>query len=558
MVPRGAALIAVMLAATACAPSPPPPAIAPARGGTAVIAWQEPATLHPFYSTATQTNALVYEVAVEGLVRTDPGGSLVPVLAIAVPTLANGDVTLLPEGRMAVRYVLRPNVTWSDGAPLTSADIRFTWQSVVRDPLVASREGYDLIEGVDTPDERTAVVRYREPYPAYATRFDALLPRHALEGVDPSKTDYPRRPLGTGPFVISEFVSGDHITADRNPRYRDAARPYLDHLVFRFVSSVEAAKAQLRAGEVHVAASLSEADVAELEQEKAIAIESGPSPSVETLGFRLATPGTSIEASAPHPVLGDLAVRRALLLATPKTSIVERLLGGRARPGTTEIPLGWAAPQGLAQESYDPAKAARVLDDAGWLKGSDGVRVRAGVRAKLTIVSTTGNRLREQIEQVLVDEWRAIGVDLAIRNVPSAILTGSWQSGGVRKRGDFDVLLAQAGLAFGATDPQSYLSQRRRCASIPRADNGGAGANYERFCDPRADRLLDEAGRTLDDTRRRALYVQLLALVDSAVPNVYLFDRGRFDAHRIDVGGLRANGWDVLTWNVAEWYRASR
>src|SRR6266540_3388367 len=213
MVPRGAALIAVMLAATACAPSPPPPA------------------------TATQTNALVYEVAVEGLVRTDPGGSLVPVLAIAVPTLANGDVTLLPEGRMAVRYVLRPNVTWSDGAPLTSADIRFTWQSVVRDPLVASREGYNLIEGVDTPDERTAVVRYREPYPAYATRFDALLPRHALEGVDPSKTDYPRRPLGTGPFVISEFVSGDHITADRNPRYRDAARPYLDHLVFRFVSS---------------------------------------------------------------------------------------------------------------------------------------------------------------------------------------------------------------------------------------------------------------------------------------------------------------------------------
>ncbi len=115
----------------------------------------------------------------------------------------------------------------------------------------------------------------------------------------------------------------------------------------------------------------------------------------------------------------------------------------------------------------------------------------------------------------------------------------------MRKRGDFDVLLAQTGLSLGATDPQSYLSQRRRCASMPRADNGGAGANYERFCDPRVDRLLDEAGRTLDDARRRDLYAQLLTLVDSAVPDVYLFDRGRFDAHRIDVEGLRANGWDV-------------
>src|SRR2546430_9850880 len=220
------ACLALITAACAAAPiTRQPAAPSPTRGGTAVVAWQEPSTLHPFYSTGTITNALVYDVAVEGLVRIDPDGSAIPVLARDVPTLANGGVQLTPQGAMTVRYALRPNVVWSDGVALSSADVKFTWQTVMHDPLVATREGYDLIDDVETPDDLTAIVRYRQPYPAYATRFDALLPRHVLEGQDASKTDYPRRPIGTGPFVITEFASGDHLPAERKPRYLHAGRP---------------------------------------------------------------------------------------------------------------------------------------------------------------------------------------------------------------------------------------------------------------------------------------------------------------------------------------------
>ncbi|TME26241.1 MAG: peptide ABC transporter substrate-binding protein [Chloroflexi bacterium] len=537
------ACLALITAGCAAAPiAQRPAATSRARGGTAVVAWQEPSTLHPFYSTGTITNALVYGVAIEGLVRIDPDGNPSAVLARDVPTIANGGVQLTPEGTMTVRYALRPNVVWSDGVALSSADVTFTWQSVMHDPLVATREGYDLIDDVETPDDLTAIVRYRQPYPAYATRFDALLPRHVLEGQDASRTDYPRRPIGTGPFVITEFASGDHVTAERNPRYRDAARPFLDRVIFRFVGSVDAAKAQLRTGEVDVAASLGEADVPELEADRQIRVETAPSPAVETLAFNVER-------------VGDTALRRALLQATPKERIVEKLLFAKSRAGRSEIPIGWASPA-LAQDGYDPSRAARTLDDAGWATGPDGIRAKDGRRASLSIVSTTGNKLREQVEQVLLDEWRAIGVEATIHNVPNAVLTGSWQTGGVRKRGDFDVVLAQTGLSFGASDPQSYLAQRRRCASIPRADNNGAGANYERACDPRVDALLDEAGRTLDQARRRDLYAQALAAIDATVPDIYLFDRGRFDAHRATLGGVRTNGWDVLTWNVAEWYRS--
>ena len=461
-------------------------------------------------------------------------------------------MNLDPAGGMSVRWTLRPGIRWSDGMPLTSADVRFTWRAVMTDPRVASREGYDRIADVDTPDDLTAIVRYRTIDVAFATRFDALLPRHLLDGADAAAlTAYSRAPLGTGPFRITEFVSADHVTAERNPNYRVAGRPYVDRIFFRFVSSVDVAKVQLRAGEVDAALSLSEADAAELEREPEVRIASATSPSVETLAFELARPG---DPGTPHPVLGDVAVRRALLFATPKARIVERLLLGRTRPGTSELPIGWAAPAGLAQEAYDPDRSKRLLEGAGWVAGADGIRTKDGVRAAIRVVSTTGNRLREQVEQVLVDEWRAVGVDLSIRNVPNTTLTGSWQSGGVRKKGDFDVLLAQAGLGPGSTDPQSYLAQRHRCDAIPRAENDGAGANYERFCEPRVDTLLDEAGRTLDTERRRALYAEVLGTLNDRVVAIWLYDRGRYDAFRARVAGYASNGWDVTTWNAEDWY----
>src|SRR2546428_414319 len=427
------ALVAIALLSAGCAPATTPSfsTDAPRRGGTVVFAWQQPETLHPLYSTGTQTNALVYRLAVEGLVGIGPDGEPYPALAEEVPTTANGGVALT-GGVMTVRYRLREGITWSDGAPLTAEDVRFTWRTITSDPRVATREGYDQIDAIDVADLRTAIVRYRGIYPAYATRFDALLPRHLLEGAVP--------------------------------------------------------------------------------------------------------------------------VVRALVRGTRKAGIVEKLLLGRAGAGTSGIPVGWAAAPGLAQEPYDPDAARRMLEDAGWRAGADGIRRKGDVRAAVRMVSTTGNKLREQVEQVLVDEWRAVGVEATIRNVPSSVLTAGWQSAGIRKRGDFDVLLANAGLGIGSTDPQSYLAQRHRCASIPRAENQGAGANYERFCDERVDRLLDEAGATLDLARRRAAYAEVLRVLNERVVAIWLFDRGRYDAFRSRIGGYRSNGWDVVTWNAQEWF----
>src|SRR5207244_555214 len=167
-------LLTLLLAVTigTCGPQRAPAG----SGGTLVFAWQEPETLHPFYSTGTQTNALVYRVAVEGLVGVPPEGTPRPVLATEIPSTANGAARLDDAGGMVVRWTIRDGVRWSDGAPLTSADVRFTWRTVMSDPRVATREGYDRMADVETPDERTVVVRYRAIDVAYATRFDPPLP----------------------------------------------------------------------------------------------------------------------------------------------------------------------------------------------------------------------------------------------------------------------------------------------------------------------------------------------------------------------------------------------
>lgn len=551
--------IAAILGLGACGGGGGAPASAtPVKGGTMTVAiWQEPNTLYPYYATQT-VSTLVYEIALEGLVRVLPDGSYAPVLAREVPTSGNGDVKVAPDGkRMDVTYHLRPGLKWADGQAVTSDDVRFTWQTIMKDPKVTSRGGYDQITAIDTPDPLTAVVHYGSIYAAFASRFSSsvgqpILPRHVLEKeADISKSDFVRLPFGTGPFKITEFKSADHITAERNPNYREAGKPHLDRIIFRSVPSREVAVAQLKAGEVDAMWNLLEAQLPDLARQTDIAVRAVASPSVERLEFNLARPGNPADPSVPHPVLGDVNLRHALVLATPKKRLVDKLLYGKATVAQSTLSIGWAAPRDVHQDDYNPAAARRLLDQAGWTPGSDGIRVKNGLRASLKITTTTGDQIREEIEQVLIDEWRQIGVQLEVSNVPSSVLFGSWSQNAPRKKGNFDINMYASAPDI---DPQDTVEQRFTCANIPRPENGGAGFNYYRYCDPQTDQLVQQAGSIVDQDRRRALYGSILKRVNDAQISVWLYNRSNIDAYRSNVGGYRDDGWDNLTWNTQDWF----
>jgi peptide/nickel transport system substrate-binding protein len=270
--------------------------------------------------------------------------------------------------------------------------------------------------------------------------------------------------------------------------------------------------------------------------------------------MNLAKPaGPIADPKVPHPILGDINVRRALLLATPKQQLIDKLLFGAAKPGTSPVSQGWASPKGLTQESYDPTKAKQLLDQAGWVPGSDGIRSKGGVRASLTIVTTTGDKVREQVEQILADEWKAIGIELSIKNQPSAVLlSGSFSAGDPRKKGDIDMWMYASSPAI---DPHQTINLRYTTGNIPTAANQGAGQNYTRFSNPEVDRLVADAGSTVDLARRAKDYADALKILNDNVPIIWLYDRQSLDAFRSNVGGFKGNVWDNVTWNTEDWFK---
>jgi peptide/nickel transport system substrate-binding protein len=543
------------LALSACGPAQPagpaPGTEAPSRGGTFIFAmWQEPTTLAPHYANQTIAD-LVSAITVEGLARTDTDGNYVPWLAKSIPTVQNGKVRMVGT-KMEVEWELQPDLKWSDGQPVTSADIVFTWQTWMKDPKVLNRAGFSDIEAIDTPNATTAIVRYKTIYPAFMTNFFGIMPRHLLQNVeDISRHDYNRKPLGTGPFMVTDFRAGDSITVERNPNFRLKDKPYLDKIIFKSVPTSEVAIAQLKAGEVQGMWNLLESQTPDLERDQNLKILATPSPAVERIELNTAVNKDGTERDSVHPVLGDIAVRKAILWATPKQQIIDRLLFGKAKVATSGYSQGWAAYKGQ-QDGYDPTKANAELDRAGWTKGADGIRSKGGNRASLTFITTTGNQTRERVQQVLVEEWKQIGIEVKIQNQPSSVfLSGSASAGDPRKKGTFDLNMYAT---TPSIDPHVHIFTRAHSSQIPHPGNNYIGQNYTRLKSADLDRALDEAGATLDQERRKAAYERAIRAMNDAYVIIWLYERANIDAHRTNVGGWKGNVWDEVTWNVEDWY----
>lgn len=552
-----AKLTVIVLVATACAASSPGGSPAPSasaaivRGGTAIVAiWQEPSTLAPLYVNQTVSDVVNYGVT-EGLATTTTDGKYVPLLAKSVPEVANGGVTVTGD-KIDVKWELLPNLKWSDGQPVTSADIKYTWQIWMKDPKVNNRTGYSEIESIDTPNDLTAVVHYKSIYAPYPLNFGGIMPKHLLENEpDISKTDYNRKPIGTGPFKITDFKAGDSITLERNDNYRFGPdKPYLDKIIFRSVPSVQTAMAQLKAGEVNAIWNLTADQAVDLEKVSGLVVSSVPGPTVERIEMNTAQNKEFTDPNSANQVLGDIAVRKALLYATPKQQIIDKLFYGKAAVGTSPVSQGWAAYK-QPQEGYDPNKANATLDAAGWAKGSDGIRSKGGVRASVTYTTTTGDATREKVQQVLVEEWKNVGIEVKIQNVPSSVLlSGSCTSKDPRKLGSFD--LVQYASSPGI-DPHTTVFTRYHSKNIPTQANC-SGQNYTRVKNADMDKAIEEAGSTLDLEKRKAAYAKALKLLNDQVVIIWLYDRADIDARQDALRGWQANTWQRFTWNIQDWF----
>ncbi|MCC6927972.1 MAG: peptide ABC transporter substrate-binding protein [Gemmatimonadaceae bacterium] len=501
-----------------------------------IIAYdREPDTLNRF---STHILEDVQTCVVEGLVTTDEKMNVVPLLATEVPTPENGGVVMRPDGGMDVTWKLRPGVTWHDGVPFTSSDVKFTVDAINSpDYNPESTDGFDRITSVDTPDSLTAIVHYKEPYAPYEIQFvRGALPRHVLEGKDiDNATEYNRNPLGTGPYRVTEWKTGEYILLDKVEHYwRGAEYPKIKRILFKFIPNTTTRINQLKSGEAHVAALVPWDKYRELKDVPGLTIHQMMGNSYEhiTLNER------SVEA------FRDVRVRRALIHAIDRELLTQTVLDGLAPVIDGAIqPLSWAYTDSVRKYPFDVTTAKALLDDAGWKDSNgDGIRDNGGKPLAFTLMTQAGFAIRENIAQAVQRQLKDVGVDVKIQLVDGTSISSLWFEG------KFDAMLHWWHMP---SDPEITLF-----FASDRTPPAGRNINY--IADDSLDTLLYASDRTVAQGPRRALLVAAQQRLAELAPEIPLYNVTRLDAVPAGLRNFKGNPTNTgIFWNVWEWEMAS-
>lgn len=543
-------------ATPADAPAAEQPAASDSGGQVVLIIPEEPATLNQYLAVA----AIVRQVAdatTAGLTTVDENGDFQPILAAELPTLANGGVS---EDFLTITWKLRPDLKWSDGAPLTSDDIKFTWEAVSHpDSGAVLSVGFETIDSIDTPDAQTAVVHYNTVNQAYLMQFAfGIMPRHATgEPSAMSTWDWNRAPVTAGPFVVSNWESGSSITMDRNPNYYLDGQPYLDRVIFQVVPDASAQMAMMIQGEGQVQLwPGAEKAIYDAQAEGMASLQEIPGPWNMALFFNLSQPFDNDPGpTPPHPILGDLRVRQAIAHAIDYDTIINDINRG-VSPATSPFAYGWYRCDLPRVYDFDVAAANQLLDEAGWVMGDDGIRVAQGAmyapdgtRLTLQMEGYTNFQELQKLEEAIVEMMKKVGAEFTIQNDDFSIIFGSYADGSPRKVGNFDMLIYDSRLDV---EPHATIASSFLSTAYPSEENP-AGANSSRWMNAEADAAIEAAGNTVDVPTRQAAYCDLGKLIATELPRIhlYLFTEGYGASDQLS--GYTVNMWGSLSWDVQNW-----
>ncbi len=486
--------------------------------GITIAFEQEPDNAFGLFSNMS-FSAWISQTYSTGLGKWDDKNNFVPELATEIPSADNGGVSA--DG-LTVTWKLNPCAFWSDGEPITSKDVVFTWQAEM-DPgnAVITREGYNKITGIDTPDEHTAVLHFSSLYPSWPTvftlgpnNFGQILPAHLLEG----KTGLEKDPeihqptVAAGPFAIKEWVAGDHMTLVRNPNYYGNLAK-LDYINIKFVPDPEAGLAALKAGDVDLMVNLSEADIEAVKalEPQGIHLRVDPTPQFEHLFFNLGTT-TGADGKGASDVNGfcpfkDVNVRKAIMLGIDRLSFIKNYLKEDENAFIASLwPNSYWYNTSLTPYPYDPDQANALLDAAGYPKGADGIRAGTcdgkKVKFSLGIETTTAQRRVDDVLAIQSD-LRKVGIDIKPNHIPAGTFFGSYSEGADMPKGTFDMAIYTTGF-YPDPDPGNQLL----CSGIPNKDNP-SGQNFYHACIPEMDDMFAQGLATADPAQRKAVYDKL-------------------------------------------------
>jgi peptide/nickel transport system substrate-binding protein len=525
-----------------------------------IVIAEDPPSFNPAISDAG-FDSLVMELVMLGLTDLDPEGNVFPELAAELPTLENGGVVVDEEAwTMTATWKLREDVKWSDGTPLTADDVIFTYEAIINPETGGWIPGIDYVDSIEKVDEHTFTVYFNTVYPGYLTLFGGeqavIWPAHycdASQGF--ADWDCGRQPLSSGPYVLKEWINGDHLTFVKNENYFEQGKPSIETITVRIVPDQSVRKTMLINGDADLDMWTTEAMIADLQGESNVVVE--PSPVnrwVMRLFFNLAAKGSTDPVASPHPILSDVRVRKAIRMAVDVDTISKEFFLGIAKPVWTEFfrePYKCEIPR----PAFDPEGAKALLESAGWTDtDGDGIRECHGcetaeegyVMEMEFITYAEYGEVLTLTQQFIAEGLREIGIKLNLSVVEGSILWAYSADGGIEQNGNFDMDLWDDG--YSGTDPNDFLwSYYYTEAATP-----DAGYNYGRWMNEEFDALLDEA-YTLDEEYRHDLFCQMAEILEAELPQALLFTAVNADAHSARLEGVRSSTNDLVTWNAADW-----
>ncbi|WP_216587913.1 ABC transporter substrate-binding protein [Streptomyces brasiliscabiei] len=500
---RGAAVAAaVALGATACsAPGGGTDGGGPADSVVIGVA-SEPDTLSPLLGYGKDGNSKIFD----GLLARDADLELRPALAKALPQVADGGRTYT--------YTLRENVKFSDGEPLTSADVVFTYRTVLDAKTNnTARSELDAVKEVRADGDDKVVFTLDYPYAPFAGRTVLpIVPAHIAGKQDPNTGSFNTEPIGTGPYVLSTWSRGEKLTFKANPDYWGGA-PKVKKFTMAIVEDDDVRATRLRSGDL---------DGAILPPDLAAGFaKDGDRKTYDAKSYDYRT----VTLPTGNEVTGDRAIRRALDAAVDREAMVDQILDGAGRPAYGPLPGDdpWFA-KGI-ERPQDLGKAARVLDEAGWRTGPDGIRAKAGTKAAFTLLYPSGDKVRQDHALAYASDAKKAGIDVTVESA-------TWEV--IEPRMKDTAVLA----GFGSTGDPDFGLYTMLHSSLA----GDGFNNMGRYANPEVDEALDTGRRSQDDAARKSAY--------DTLQRELVKDPGYTFLTHIDHVYVLADRWDGLTTQV--------
>ncbi len=549
-----------------------------APGGTAgegghllLIQWQAPSIVNALLSSGSK-DVMAGSMALEPLANFTPDGGFELKLAEELPTLDNGGVA---EDLLSITWTLKEGIMWSDGTPLTAEDARFTWEYCTTPATGCSFTGnFAGVADVVVVDDRTLRVEFEEPTPnPYVPFISAQSPiiqaaqfADCMGAAAVGCTEANQFPIGTGPYVVTDFRAEDTVLYEFNPLYRGVSegKPFFGTVEIKGGGdAAAAARTVLEEGAADYGWNLQVAPevLAQMEAAGNGRVLVGFAANLEHINLNQTNnrnadaPSEYLDGDNPHPLFHnnpDLA--RAMSMAINRDELVAVGYGDTGRA----VCNVWNAEPAVSTNNdwcltQDIEGANALLDSAGIVDtNGDGIREYNGIELVLDY-STSTNAVRQDFQALIEEYWREIGIQANMRNADASVFfdgTGANPDSYVRFLAD---ILMYTFVPL--PDPQVQF-EGYTLAEMVDSTSGFGGGNVPRYYNPEFDAKVAEMRETADLDERVRLTIELndIMIADGVIiPLVY---RGSVSAFANDIQGVGTlNGWDTEYWNIADWFR---